>query len=131
MSPLVGYVAAAATNNWIHVRFGQRGVALLGPACHLLAYVVIALHPPYPVLVVVFSIAGYGNGILDAGWNAFVGNMANSNQLLGFLHGFYGTGAVLAPLIATAMITKAHLQWYTYYYIMVSDQPTSEARTYL
>lgn len=78
------------------------------------------MHPPYPVLIVIFSIAGFGNGLADAAWNAWMGNMANPNEILGFLHGFYGVGAVLAPLIATTMITKGNLQWYTFYYVMIS-----------
>jgi len=119
LSPLIGYVASAAANNLIHIHFGQRGVAFIGPGCQLIAYVVIALHPPYPVLVLVFIIAGFGNGLLDAGWNAYVGNFANANEVLGFLHGFYGLGAVLSPLIATTMITKAGFMWYSFYYIMV------------
>lgn len=46
--------------------------------------------------------------------------MENANELLGILHGAYGLGGTIAPLIATAMITKANLPWYTFYYIMVS-----------
>lgn len=49
-----------------------------------------------------------------------MGNMANPNEILGFLHAFYGLGAVLAPLIATTMITKGNLPWYTFYYVMIS-----------
>ena len=119
LSPLVGYNAAALLNNTIHLRFGQRGVAFMAPLCHVIAYIVIAVHPPYPVLVVVFTLAGFGNGLLDAGWNAWIGNMANANEMLGFLHGFYGLGATIAPLIATAMITRIHLPWYNWYYIMI------------
>ena len=106
-------------NNLVHVHFGQRGVALIGPTCHLIAYVVIALHPPYPVLVLVFILAGFGNGLLDAGWNAHIGNLANPNEVLGFLHGFFGLGAVLSPLIATSMVTRAGFMWYSFYYVMV------------
>jgi len=50
--------------------------------------------------------------------------MEKSNEVLGFLHGFYGLGATLAPLIATTMITKGNLQWYTFYYILVSPITT-------
>ncbi|KAH9807828.1 bypass of stop codon protein 6-like [Teratosphaeria destructans] len=107
LSPFVGYNTAAILNNTVHMRLGQRGVALLGPLCHLVAYVVIAVHHPYPVLVVVFILAGLGNGFEDSGWNAWVGAMANANEVLGFLHGFYGLGATIAPLIATSLITKA------------------------
>jgi MFS family permease len=116
---MCGYVSAALLNNWIHVRFGQRGAAFLAPFCHLCAYIGIALHPPYPVLVVVFILAGFGNGLEDAAWNAWLGNMANSNEVLGFLHGSFGLGAVLSPLAATSLITKSGWAWYQFYYLMV------------
>lgn len=119
LAPFVGYTAAAFLNNFFHLRVGQRGVACVCSACHLASYVVIALHPPYPVLVVAFMLAGFGNGVADAAWNAWIGNMARANELLGFLHGLYGAGAVLSPLIATTMITKGGLEWFSFYYIMV------------
>ncbi|KAG9697267.1 MFS general substrate transporter, partial [Aureobasidium melanogenum] len=119
LSPLVGYNLSALLNNSIHLQFGQRGVAFIGPVCHLLAYIVIAVHPPYPVLVVVFAIAGFGNGLEDAAWNAWMGAMSNANEVLGFLHGIYGLGATIAPLIATSLITKADKPWWTWYYFMI------------
>lgn len=119
-SPLAGYALAAFLNSTIHIRFGQRGVAIIGPCCHILAYLGIALHPPYPALVAIFILAGFGNGLEDAAWNAYLGDFANANEVLGFLHGFYGVGAVLSPLAATSLITKAGWPWYAFYYIMVS-----------
>ncbi|PVI08567.1 MFS general substrate transporter [Periconia macrospinosa] len=120
LSPLVGYTASALLNNEIHLRFGQRGVAIISPTCHLIAYIVISVHPPYPVLVIIFMLAGFGNGLADAAWNAWIGNMANPNELLGFLHAFYGVGAILSPLIATTMITRGQrLPWYYFYYVMI------------
>ncbi|KAL5365058.1 major facilitator superfamily domain-containing protein [Aspergillus floccosus] len=119
-SPLGGYTLAALLNNKIHVHLGRRGVAFIAPSCHLLAYIVNCLHPPYPVLVVSFIFAGFGNGLADAAWNAWIGNMADANQMLGFLHGLYGVGAVLSPIIATSLITRAHLSWYYFYYIMIA-----------
>ncbi|GAB1198334.1 hypothetical protein APSETT444_007653 [Aspergillus pseudonomiae] len=118
-SPLGGYTLAACLNNRIHAKLGRRGIAWLAPGCHLIAYIINCLHPPYPVLVVSFIFAGFGNGLGDAAWNAWLGNMVNANQLLGLLHGFYGAGGVLSPLIATSLITKAHLEWYYFYYIMI------------
>ncbi|KAK5103389.1 hypothetical protein LTS08_002804 [Lithohypha guttulata] len=119
LSPIVGYTASALTNNMIHNRFGQRGVAAIMSVSHLVAYIVIALHPPYPVLVVVFMLAGFGNGLGDSGWNAWIGDMANANEVLGFLHGMYGFGALLSPLIATSLITQAGWEWYQFYYFMI------------
>jgi fucose permease len=67
----------------------------------------ISIHPPFPVLVVMYLIIGFGSGIQNAAWNVWIGNMANSNEVLGFLHGFYGVGATCSPLIATTVITRA------------------------
>ncbi|KAF7589565.1 hypothetical protein BBP40_004144 [Aspergillus hancockii] len=118
-SPLGGYTLAALLNNKIHAKLGRRGVAWVAPGCHLIAYIINCLHPPYPVLVVSFIFAGFGNGLADAAWNAWLGNMANANQLLGLLHGLYGAGGVLSPILATSLIARADLQWYYFYYIMI------------
>lgn len=120
LSPLAGYIAAAFLNNKIHLSFGQRGVAILGAGCHIASFIVVSLHPPYPALVIGYIFAGFATGLLDAAWNAWIGNMVNANELMGFLHGFYGLGATLSPLIATTLVTKANQPWYVFYYIMVS-----------
>ncbi|PVH80225.1 MFS general substrate transporter [Cadophora sp. DSE1049] len=119
LAPFIGYSAAALLNNKVHMRYGQLGVAIIAPTCKIIAYVVTCVHPPYPVLPVIFVLSGFGNGLEDGGWNAWIGNMENANELLGFLHGAYGLGATISPLIATAMVTKGNLQWYTFYYIML------------
>ncbi|KAK0740712.1 tRNA wybutosine-synthesizing protein, partial [Schizothecium vesticola] len=118
LSPFVGYLLAALLNNHVHHHFGQRGIAVLGPVCRLVGFIPMACHPPYPALPVVLLIAGLGNGLEDSAWNAWIGNMHSANELLGFLHGAYGLGATIAPLFATAMITKGHLPWYTFFYLM-------------
>jgi fucose permease len=122
---MCGYVCAALLNYWIHICFGQRGAAFLAPFCYLCAYTGIALHPPYLVLVVVFILAGFSNGLEDAAWNAWLGNMANLNEVLGFLHGFFGLGAVLSLLAAISLITKSGWTWYQFYYLMVRQLSSS------
>ncbi|RKU44784.1 hypothetical protein DL546_007130 [Coniochaeta pulveracea] len=120
LAPFVGYLVAALSNNLIHHHLGQRGVAILGPIFRLIGYIPLACHPPYPALPVVMLFPGFGNGLEDSAWNAWIGNMHSANELLGFLHGAYGLGATIGPLIATAMVTKSNLQWYAFYYVMIA-----------
>ena len=80
VAPFFGYAASALSNNWVHLSLGQRGPAFIGPMAHLIAYIVIAVHPPYPVVVIFFVLAGFGNGIEDAAWNSFLGNLATSTR---------------------------------------------------
>jgi fucose permease len=119
LSPFVGYATAAIINDRVHCTLGRRGVAFISSACHLTAYILNCVHPPYPVLVISFIFAGLGNGMADSAWNSWIGNLDNPNQLLGLLHGFYGIGAVISPLVASLLVADAGLPWFYFYYIMV------------
>ncbi|KAL5622519.1 hypothetical protein FOBRF1_001769 [Fusarium oxysporum] len=119
LTPFAGYSVAAFTNARIHMKFGQRGVAIMAPVCHLITFIALALHPPYPVLVVCNIMSGFGNGLTDACFCAWVGAMDKANTVQGFLHAFYSFGALFSPLIATSMVVSAGLPWYTFYYVMI------------
>ena len=121
LAPVFGYCVAAFSNHLIHLKLGQRGIAFLGPFFHLLAFVVLSVHPPYPVLIVFLVGTGFGTGCLDAAWCAWTGNMVSANKVQGFLQACYSLGATLGPLIATSIIAPekgGHL-WYEFFYIMV------------
>lgn len=92
---------------------------MIGPVCHLISYIILAIHPPYAVLVVMFIFVGFGNGLSDAAWSAWMGRMSQANELSGMLHCCYAIGAAIAPLIASGLFGAAGLQWYYFYYVMV------------
>ncbi|KJK79294.1 hypothetical protein H634G_05534 [Metarhizium anisopliae BRIP 53293] len=119
LTPFVGYSLAAFTNARIHVALGRRGVSIMAPLCHIVTYAVLASHPPYPALVVANAISGFGNGLTDACFCAWLGAMDKANAIQGVLHSCYSLGALFAPLIATSMVVKAGLPWYSYYYVMI------------
>ncbi|KAH7027946.1 major facilitator superfamily domain-containing protein [Microdochium trichocladiopsis] len=119
LTPFAGYSAAALVNATIHSRFGQRGIAVAAPVCHIITYVVMALHPPYPVIIVINIIAGFGNGLTDACFSSYLSQFENPNSIQGLLHSCYSVGALFSPFVATSLIVKASLPWYTFYYIMI------------
>lgn len=88
--------------------------------CHVTAYLVGCFHPPFPVLVVVYIFVGLGSGAKTAAWNSFVGGFKNSNELLGLLHGFYGMGAAITPVTASALFSQYGWHWYQVYYVLVT-----------
>ncbi|KIW79825.1 hypothetical protein Z517_06440 [Fonsecaea pedrosoi CBS 271.37] len=118
LTPFAGYSLAAFTNAAIHTKLGQRGIAILAPLCHIITYAVLSAHPPFPVLVVINTVSGFGNGLTDACFCAWIGAMDKANAVQGCLHSFYSVGALIAPLIATSMVVHAKLPWYTFYYFM-------------
>ena len=111
---------AATTSDRLHLRVGPRGVAAFASTARLAAYIALACHPPWAVIIVLLVFCGWGNGLLDASWNAWVGDLEKPNELLGYLHAAYGAGAAVAPLIASSMIDRYGLDWYQFYYIPLS-----------
>ncbi|KAF5002039.1 hypothetical protein FGRMN_650 [Fusarium graminum] len=119
LSPFVGFIVSAVVNNYLHMKIGQRWIAVLCGGSHAVTYLILSQHPPYPVLILAYALAGLGNGIGLAAWNSYIGNLARSNELLGFMHASYGLGGTVSPLIATSMITRAGLGWYDFYYVLL------------
>lgn len=120
LSPVAGFIISTVSNHAVHLRYGKRGVIIMAGTCHVTAYLAACFHPPFPVLVVVYILVGLGSGAKTAAWNSFVGGFKNSNELLGLLHGFYGLGATLTPVIASALFSHYGWRWYQVYYILVA-----------
>lgn len=119
MTPFFGYTIATVIVSKVSMSLGQRGIAIIGSLCHLISFIVMAVHPPHFAAYLVFYIfVGLGNGLLDAAWNAWIGDMANANALMGLLHAFYGLGATISPTVATKMI-ESGLGWWNFYWTLV------------
>jgi fucose permease len=114
-----GYIFAAQCSDTIHWRFGQRGIAVIGPLLQLISTFMIALHPRFGWVLVAFALQGLGMGLLDGSWSAWVGSMEKANTVLGLLHGSYSVGAAAAPFLVT-MITTGERPWYLWYYVLVN-----------
>ncbi|GKZ25514.1 hypothetical protein AbraIFM66951_001055 [Aspergillus brasiliensis] len=120
LSPICGYTLAALLNSEVHIQVGRRGIAFISATCHLLTFSIVSLHPQFPIVVVSFVLSGFGNGLADSGWNAWISSLPRSNELLGMLHGLYGLGAVLSPLIVSGLVTRANVPWFHFYTIMAA-----------
>ncbi|KAF2119529.1 major facilitator superfamily domain-containing protein [Lophiotrema nucula] len=116
----IGYVIAAQSSGFIHFRFGQRGIAWIGPIFHILSAAGIAVHPPFWVVLVAFAFVGLGTGFLDGSWCAWAGSMPNANTTSGLLHGSFSAGAAAGPFLASLLMEKGNRPWFDYYYLLVA-----------
>lgn len=114
-----GYLLAAFTSEFIHRFVGRWGTVTLGGLLQTCCYINAFLKPHFALLVVGYSISGFGNGLLEASLNAWAGNLNNNNEMLGLLHGFYGLGGILSPSIATKLLLKGY-QWNELYLYLMS-----------
>jgi fucose permease len=75
--------------------------------------------PPFWLYVLSFYVGGTGMALQDAQANTFNANLPNAHMLLGILHGMYGFGATISPIVATiiANSTPDFRRWHYFYYI--------------
>ena len=99
-----GYLVAALNSGLLLERLGRRAFLSLGAGAFLAGVAVALTAPPFPLLLPAFLLIGFGLAIIDAGLNAYVAALPRSAGLLNNLHAFYGVGALIGPLVASAVL---------------------------
>lgn len=111
----IGFIVAAGLIDPLREKLGRAKALALAQTLMVGGYVCIACRAPYPVIVIAFLLVGLGMSINLALGNIFCGGLQNSTVALGAMHGSYGIGGILGPLVATAIVTLARASWSRYY----------------
>lgn len=117
---MAGFIISTLANHFLHNKLGRRGISILGGSCQLVAYIISSLHPPFYGLVIAYMLVGLGAGTKQASWKSFIGGLDHANELLGLLHGSYGLGATLLPIVASSLFDHAGWKWWMVYYILMA-----------
>jgi fucose permease len=88
----------------------------VGGTAAVLAGLYSATRPPLAALIVVQVVSGYGGGVSESVLNAFLTTLPGATTLLNRLHAFFGTGALLGPLLATWILGFA--RWPTVWLVL-------------
>jgi fucose permease len=115
----LGYIIGASLNPFLHSQFGQRGIAVFGPALHIVSAVALGLHPMFGILLLAFAVNAMGSGMLDGSWCAYAAGMENAGFVSGLLHGSFSVGAAAGPFFAGGLMEK-RMDWWVWYYVLVS-----------
>ncbi|KAL9102981.1 MAG: hypothetical protein Q9163_001934 [Psora crenata] len=124
-----GFISAAPLTHALQARLGRAKSYAVAQSFIAAAYVMLVCRPPFPVVVVAFFLIGIGIAFNLALNNVFCANLANSTAILGVLHGTYGIGGTIGPLVATALVTHDR-PWSTYYFITLGMALTNLAMAY-
>jgi fucose permease len=116
----VGFILAAFMVDLLRAKLGRARTLFLGNILIMFGYVPIIFAPPFPVVVCCFLPLGLGMAINVALGNVFAANLQNGTTMLGAMHGSYGIGGTLGPLISTAMVTTGGMLWSRYYILTLS-----------
>lgn len=101
----IGFLVSAMALDPLRARLGRAKTLGLAQGMVTLAYVAHVAGAPFPVVVCAFSLVGFSIGVNVAIGNLFCGGMRNGTLMLGLLHGTYGLGGTVGPLVATAVVT--------------------------
>ena len=119
VSNAVGFISAAPIAQALQGRLGRAKTLVLSHLIILAAYIMLVCKPPFPVVVVAFFFLGLGIASNLAPNNVFCANLSNSTTALGCMHGSYGIGGTIGPLMATALVTHGST-WNVFYYISLA-----------
>ncbi len=103
----LGFLVAAFNSGLLLERLGRRWYLVAGAGIFLGGAGIVFLTPPFAMLLPVLFVIGFGEALLDAGFNAYVAGLPRNGPLLNYLHAFYGTGALLGPLIASVILARS------------------------
>ncbi|CCH44922.1 Glucose/galactose transporter [Wickerhamomyces ciferrii] len=114
----LGFATSALSNEYFHNRFGRRGVMILSNVVLFLVYFVNSFKPPFKLFIIIYYFVGLGIGLMDSCMNVWLSSLVDHNELMGFLHGFYGVGAFIAPPFISYLLKWFDNDFKVYYMIL-------------
>ncbi|KAI0151722.1 MFS general substrate transporter [Xylariaceae sp. FL1272] len=116
-----GFILAAPFVDAIREGLGRGKTLCICTLLMVLGYLPLAVAAPFPALVVGYFFIGFGFSNILAICNVFTANLQNGTTLLGIMHGSYGVGGVIGPLIATKIVASmGENAWNRFFFINVS-----------
>ncbi|TGJ77113.1 hypothetical protein E0Z10_g10766 [Xylaria hypoxylon] len=145
----LGYIAAAPFVDAIRMRLGRAKTCSLASICMALGFLPLLAAAPFPAIVVGYFFIGFGSAVNQAIGNGrapgilsfgdanflsvkvFTANLKNGTVLLGVLHGSYGIGGIIGPLIATSIVSNLGANAWNRFYALVVSIAVVNAAFYL
>ncbi|KAJ5781033.1 hypothetical protein N7457_006193 [Penicillium paradoxum] len=112
----VGFILAAPVTHVLERKISHSKSYAAAMSCLVIGYAIVVSEPPFPVVVITFLLYGFGLAVNLALTNAFCATLPNATVSLGYLHGAYGIGGTVAPIMATSMASNG-ISWSLFYTI--------------
>ena len=111
LASMCGYLTSSFFSGVAIMRMGVGWLLVASSACMVVALGGYALAPAWPVMVALAVLNGAGGGAIDGGINVFAASKF-SPRVMNWMHGFYGVGATLGPVLMTAVLARgASWRW--------------------
>ena len=115
----LGALASASVAGLVFGRIGARATIMLGALAGAVGALGIAVSQTFLVFVISGTAIGLAAGLFDSTLNTSMA-LAGRNRLLNFLHGCYGVGSSVGPLVVTAALLAG--SWRAGYGVLVGTE---------
>jgi fucose permease len=119
LSQITGYIFAALSSGTLSARIGLARMVLVAAIALTSALCIYASTQHWIVMILAGSFLGLGIGLIDAGINTFIASDQRNANKMGYLHAFYGIGALLGPTIATTLLALS-VTWRNIYFVFAT-----------
>ncbi len=109
LASTLGYLTASFLSGTVMGRIGAGKLLIAGAGLMALGLSGYVVAPVWEVVIISGFITGVGNGLTDAGLNAYLAEHYSA-RAMNWLHACFGIGVTLSPLIMTAIIEN-ELSW--------------------
>lgn len=108
MHQFLGGMTGVLCAPWLMRYLGKRGLLLTAISLIVVIQLVYATMPPWPVMLTVAPVTGFGFGITEATVGTFVIMAAagNANKAMSRVEVFFGLGALLMPFVGAFLISE-------------------------
>ena len=106
----IGRLATSASSGPLINRFGIASVLITGIGVTGASLLIFAAAPLWSVVLIAAFISGVGSGAMAAGINAFAAVNFSARQM-NWLHGSFGIGSTIGPLLVTTLVIDLGLSW--------------------
>ena len=113
-----GFFIASFNNGLLLERLGNRRFLLLATLIMVFGFAILSSRPPFLLLLSGIVPIGFGVAMLDAGLNSYIARLPDNTARLNYLHAFYGIGALLGPLVASAFLALGWA-WNSIYFVWI------------
>lgn len=117
----LGFLPAGFLSGPLAARFGSGPLILTGVIAVGLGMLGFATLPAWWMIIGASFIRGIGQGAIDAGMNAYIATNYN-NRIMNWLHGWFGVGWTIGPLLMTTIVTQTTFSWRTGFLVVAALQ---------
>jgi fucose permease len=100
----VGSLSASFLSGSIAYRFGTGHMFVAAAFLSAFGLLAVSLNHIWLLMPIFMLVTGFGNGLIDAGFNAYTAQHHNARSM-NWLHGCFGIGTTIGPLVMTAVLS--------------------------